>query len=75
MPTIAVPKAPTPVHTAYAVPKGMAFKLKEREAKLNIERVKKTTVGQKRVKFSDSFSDVVNPISQNPAKRRKIHAI
>lgn len=50
IPIIAVPKAPMPVHIAYAVPRGIVRMLSERAKKLRKERMKKMTVGQKRVK-------------------------
>lgn len=67
MPIKAVPNAPMPVQTAYAVPKGIVLRLKESAEKLKIERSKKATVGPVREKLSDSLRKVVKPISNNPA--------
>ena len=70
MPIKAVPNAPIPVHTAYAVPSGIDFKLIDNAVKLSTAKTKKVTVGQTFVKFSESFKKVVKQISKIPAKRR-----
>jgi hypothetical protein len=70
MPTTAVPKAPMPVHTAYAVPSGTPCSALLSSQKLKSANRTKNTVGQSRLKPSESLRNVVNPISNRPARKR-----
>ena len=68
IPMTAVPKAPMPVQTAYAVPSGMVLSAWVRKSKLSQMQTRKPNDGHSRVKLSDSFRQVVKPISRKPAK-------
>ena len=65
-----VPAAPIPVQTAYAMPNGMVSIDRLRNQKLNIAHTPKKTVGITFVKPTESFSEVVKPISKRPAMKR-----
>ena len=67
IPNIAVPAAPIPVHTAYAVPIGILFRVLARQVKLNAPKKIKRSVGFSFVKPSEYFNEIANTISKSPA--------
>ena len=67
MPKIAVPAAPIPVHTAYAVPIGKTLRDQASNEKLPVANIKKPILGNTFVKLFDSFNMVAKPTSRNPA--------
>jgi hypothetical protein len=75
IPKIAVPAAPIPVHTAYAVPIGKTFKDQLNKEKLPAAKTKKLRLGQSLVNPFESLSIVAKPTSRNPAVITAIHAI
>src|SRR3954447_26779327 len=75
IPTVAVPAAPIPVHTAYAVPTGRSRRARFKRAKLAIAQTAKSTVGTGLVKPSLASSETANPVSSRPALIRNIQAI
>lgn len=70
MPTMAVPAAPMPVHTAYAVPTGIVFSACARQAKLAIIAAMVMTLGQRREKPCVYFKPIAHPISNTPAMNK-----
>jgi len=76
MPAIAVPAAPMPVHTAYEVPIGKPPLIALfRKKKLREIQTMKLSDGHNFVKFSEYFSEIVNPISNNPPMTRNNQGI
>ena len=75
IPKIAVPAAPIPVHTAYAVPTGKTFKDQLNKEKLPAAKTKKPRLGQSLVNPFESLSIVAKPTSSNPAVITAIQAI
>lgn len=75
MPMIAVPTAPMPVHTAYAVPSGMVLMASDSSAKLLITDTQNSAVHQRLAEgLSAIFMLEVNPTSNAPARINAIHA-
>ncbi len=75
IPRIAVPAAPMPVHTAYAVPIGKTFKDQLNREKLPAAKTMKPRLGQILVKPLESLSIVAKPTSSTPAVITAIHAM
>ena len=75
IPKIAVPAAPIPVQTAYAVPIGRTFSDHASNEKLPDAKTKKPMLGQIFVKLFESLSIVAKPTSRSPAVMTAIHAI
>ena len=75
IPRIAVPAAPMPVHTAYAVPIGKTFKDQLNKEKLPAAKNRNPILGHIFVKPLDNLSIVAKPTSSNPAVITAIHAI
>ncbi len=75
IPKIAVPAAPIPVQTAYAVPIGRTFKDHASKEKLPEAKTKNPILGHTFVKLFESLSIVAKPTSSNPAVITAIHAI
>ncbi len=67
IPSIAVPAAPIPVQTAYAVPIGNTFNDQASKEKLADAKTKNPRVGQILVKLFESLSMAAKPTSSNPA--------
>jgi hypothetical protein len=75
IPRIAVPAAPIPVQTAYAVPIGRTFSDHASNEKLPEAKIKNPTLGHILVKLIESLSIVAKPTSSSPAVITAIHAI
>ena len=75
IPRMAVPAAPIPVHTAYAVPIGKTLSDQAKSEKLPEAKIKNPIVGQILVKLFESFSIEAKPISRNPAVITAIQAM
>jgi len=75
IPKIAVPAAPIPVQTAYAVPIGRTLSDHASKEKLPEANTRKPTLGQILVKLFESLSIVAKPTSRSPAEMTAIHAI
>ncbi len=75
IPKMAVPAAPMPVQTAYAVPTGNTFSDQAKREKLPDAITKNPILGQILVKLFESLSIVAKPTSSNPAVITAIHAI
>src|SRR5579862_5842787 len=75
MPTMMLPTAPIPVHTAYAVPKGSDRKATAIMAKLDAIAATVAAVGQNRVSPSEYLSPSAQPISSSPAARSAAHPL
>lgn len=67
--------APTPTHTAYAVPTGRDFIANPNNPRLKTIENTVKTVGQSRLKPTVYFKPTAQPISKIPATIRIIHAI
>src|SRR3546814_426953 len=70
MPRMAVPTAPTPTQTAYAVPTGSDFIAMPSRPRLMTIASTVPTVGHNLVKPSVYFSPIAQPISNSPASTR-----
>jgi len=75
IPKIAVPAAPIPVQTAYAVPIGRVFSDQASNEKLPEAKTKNPMLGQIFVKLFESLSIVAKPTSSNPAVMTANHAM
>jgi hypothetical protein len=75
MPTIMVPAAPIPVHSAYAVPNGTDLSENASKAKLKIIADSIPIVGQNLVKPSEDFRLNAQATSSRPASRRASQAV
>jgi hypothetical protein len=75
IPTIAVPAAPIPVHTAYAVPTGRTLSDQLSSEKLPAAKTKNPKLGHNFVKPLESLSIVAKPTSRKPAVITAIHAM
>jgi len=75
IPKIAVPAAPIPVQTAYAVPIGRTFSDQASREKLPDANTKNPMLGQILVKLFESLSIDAKPTSSNPAVITAIQAI
>lgn len=75
MPIITVPTAPIPVQTPYAVPMGIDCIALLSRAKLSEMHIKNPMLHFTFEKFSESFRQVVNPTSNNPARTKINQAI
>jgi hypothetical protein len=75
IPNIAVPAAPIPVQTAYAVPIGSTFSDQLNREKLPAAKTMKPRLGHSFVNPLESFSIVAKPTSSIPAVITAIHAI
>jgi hypothetical protein len=75
MPTIMVPAAPIPVHSAYAVPNGTDLSENASKAKLRTIADNVPTVGQNLVKPSEDLRLSAQATSSKPASRRASHAV
>ena len=75
IPRIAVPAAPIPVQTAYAVPIGRTFSDQASKEKLPEANTRNPMLGQIFVKLFESLSIVAKPTSRSPAVMTAIHAI
>lgn len=75
IPSIAVPAAPIPVHTAYAVPIGKTFKDQLNKEKLPAAKTMNPKLGQILVKPFESLSIDAKPTSRNPAVITANHAM
>ena len=75
IPRIAVPAAPIPVQTAYAVPMGSTLSDHASKEKLPDANIKNPMLGQIFVKLFESLSIVAKPTSSSPAVMTAIHAI
>ena len=73
IPIKAVPKAPIPVHTAYAIPNGICTIALFRRNKLNVAKNKNPIVYFICVNPSDNFMHVVKPTSNKPATTKINH--
>jgi hypothetical protein len=67
MPSIAVPNAPIPVHTAYAVPSGISLTAKARRSILRTMLTKVKILGQNLVNPLEYFNPTAQQISKMPA--------
>jgi hypothetical protein len=67
IPRMAVPAAPIPVQTAYAVPIGNTFNDQASSEKLPEANSKNPMLGHNFVKLLESLSMVAKPTSSNPA--------
>ena len=74
IPRIAVPAAPIPVQTAYAVPIGRTLSDQASNEKLPDAKTKKPMLGHILVKLFESLSIVAKPTSRIPAVITAIHA-
>ncbi len=74
MPRTAVPNAPIPVQTAYALPMGRLLTEADRSIMLNSSDRPVPTVGQKRVKPAEYLRPVAKRISKTPARTTKDQA-
>jgi hypothetical protein len=74
IPKIAVPAAPIPVQTAYAVPIGSTFSDQASNEKLPDAKTKNPMLGQVLVKLFESLSIVAKPTSSTPAVMTAIQA-
>jgi hypothetical protein len=74
IPKIAVPAAPIPVQTAYAVPIGRTFSDQAKSEKLPVAKTKNPILGQIFVKLFESFSMLAKPTSRKPAVMTASHA-
>jgi len=74
IPKIAVPAAPIPVQTAYAVPIGRTFSDQASNEKLPEANTRNPMLGQILVKLFESLSIVAKPTSRSPAVMTAIHA-
>ena len=75
IPKMAVPAAPMPVHTAYAVPIGKTLSDQAKSEKLPEAKIRNPIVGHTLVKLFESLSIEANPTSSMPAVITAIHAI
>ncbi len=75
IPKIAVPKAPIPVHIAYAVPMGKVFNDIERNKTLKAIAVKVKIVGYIFVNPSEYFMPTAQAVSKSPAINNINHSI
>ena len=75
IPKIAVPAAPIPVQTAYAVPIGRTLSDQASNEKLPQANTRNPMLGQIFVKLFESLSIVAKPTSRSPAVITAIHAI
>src|SRR5687768_6928887 len=75
MPTITVPTAPIPPHTAYAVPIGMVRELYSSNAMLIVTDTRKASVQGRLRNVSTWRSEVVKPTSKSPPTISQNHAI
>jgi hypothetical protein len=75
MPKIAVPAAPIPVHTAYAVPIGKTLSDQLSKEKLPAAKTIKPRLGHSFVNPFESLSIVAKPTSSRPAVITASHAI
>ena len=75
IPKIAVPAAPIPVQTAYAVPIGRTLSDQASNEKLPEANTRNPMLGQILVKLFESLSIVAKPTSRSPAVMTAIHAI
>ena len=75
IPKIAVPAAPIPVQTAYAVPTGRTLSDQLSSEKRPAANTKNPKLGQSLVNPFESLSIVAKPTSRNPAVITAIHAI
>ena len=75
IPKIAVPAAPIPVQTAYAVPIGRTFSDQASNEKLPEANTRNPMLGQIFVKLFESLSIVAKPTSSTPAVMTAIQAI
>ena len=75
IPRIAVPAAPIPVQTAYAVPIGRTSSDQASNEKLPEAKTKNPMLGQIFVKLFESLSIVAKPTSSNPAVMTANHAM
>jgi len=75
IPKIAVPAAPIPVQTAYAVPIGRTLSDQASREKLPDAKTKNPILGQIFVKLFESLSIVAKPTSSNPAVITANHAM
>ena len=75
IPRMAVPAAPIPVQTAYAVPTGKTFSDQASKEKLPDAKTKNPMLGQIFVKLFESLSIVAKPTSSNPAVMTANHAM
>lgn len=71
IPNIAVPAAPIPVHTAYAVPIGILFRVFERHIKLNAPKKINRRVGLSFVKPSEYFNEIARATSKSTANIKR----
>ena len=75
IPRIAVPAAPIPVQTAYAVPMGRVLRDQASNEKLPEANTRNPMLGHILVKLFESLSIVAKPTSNSPAVMTAIHAI
>jgi hypothetical protein len=75
IPKIAVPAAPIPVQTAYAVPMGRVFRDQANKEKLPDAKSRNPMLGQIFVKLFESLSIVAKPTSRRPAVMTANHAM
>ena len=75
IPKIAVPAAPIPVQTAYAVPIGRTFRDQASNEKLPDAKSRNPILGQIFVKLFESLSIVAKPTSRRPAVMTANHAM
>jgi hypothetical protein len=75
IPKMAVPAAPIPVQTAYAVPIGKTLSDQASNEKLPEAKTRNPMLGQTFVKLFESLSIVANPTSSNPAVITAIQAM
>jgi hypothetical protein len=74
IPRIAVPAAPIPVQTAYAVPMGRVLRDQASNEKLPDAKSRNPMLGQIFVKLLESLSIVAKPTSRRPAVITAIQA-
>jgi hypothetical protein len=70
---IAVPAAPIPVQTAYAVPSGIDFIASDKSQKLIVPEIRKSPTKSHFEKPSESFMHDVKPTSKTPASSSDSH--
>ena len=75
IPRIAVPAAPIPVQTAYAVPIGRTLSDQASKEKLPDAKTRNPMLGQILVKLFESLSIVAKPTSSRPAVMTASQAI
>jgi hypothetical protein len=75
IPKIAVPAAPIPVQTAYAVPLGKTLSDQAKSEKLPVAKTRNPILGQIFVKLFESFNMLAKPTSRKPAVITASHAI